>query len=63
MEKYKPVGTSFDVNIKLLKLSDEEFKNVQRKMKGVSYKVGIGFLMYAMVATRADIASAMSTVS
>ena len=53
MEKYKPIGSPFNVDSKLLKLSDEV-------MEGVLYKVGIGSLMYAM---RADIAFAASTVS
>ena len=63
MKECKPVGTSFNVNIKLLKLSNEEFTNVQREMKGVSYKSGVGSLMYAMVAIRADIAFAVATVN
>ena len=40
-----------------------EFGNLQREMEGVPYKAGIGSLMYAMVATRANIAFAVSTVS
>ena len=63
MEECKPVGTPFDVNSKLLKLSDEKIVNVQREMEGVLYKARIGSLVYAMVATRADIAFAVSTVS
>ena len=31
------------LNLKLLKLPDEEFGNVQREMEGVSYKVGTRF--------------------
>jgi hypothetical protein len=46
---------------KLLKLLDEKIVNVQRKMEGVLYKVGVGSLMYAMVATRYDIAFTVST--
>ena len=41
MEECKPVGTPFNVNLKLLRLSDEEFMNVQREMEGVPYKVGV----------------------
>ena len=52
MEEYKPLGTSFDVNSKLLKFSDEEFVNVQREMEGGLYKARVGSLMYAMVAMR-----------
>ena len=63
MKECKPGGTPFNVDSKLLKLLDEEFVNVQREMKGVSYKAGVESLMYAMVATRADIAFAESTVS
>ena len=63
MEECKPVRTSFDVNFKLIKLSDEEFMNVQRKMEGVPYKVRVRSLIYATVATRANIAFAVSTVS
>ena len=55
MEEYKPVGTPFNVNSKLLKLLDEKFVNVQRKMENVPNKAGVGSLMYAMVATRADL--------
>ena len=40
IEECKPVGTSFDVNSKLLKLSDEEFENVQGEMKGISCNMG-----------------------
>ena len=64
IEECKPVGTLFDVNSKLLKPSNEEFKNVQRKMKGVSYKAKVlRYVMYAMVAMRADITFLVSTVS
>ena len=38
----------FDVNSKLLNLLYEEFLNVQREMKGVSYKGGVGSLMYTI---------------
>ena len=31
MENCKPIGTLFDVNSKVLKLSNEEFENVQKK--------------------------------
>jgi len=63
MEECKPIGTPSDTNSKLLRLSDEEFGNVQREMEGVPYKAAVGSLMYAMVATRPDIAFAVSTVS
>ena len=63
MKECKPVGIPFDTSLKLLKLLNEEFENVLREMEGVSYKAGVGSLMYAMVATKINIAFAMSTVS
>jgi hypothetical protein len=63
MEDCKPVATPSDANSKLLKLSDEEFGNVQMEMEGVPYKAAVGSLMYAMVGTRPDLAFAVSTVS
>ena len=63
MERCKPVRTLFDAKLKLLKFSSEEFRNTQRKMKGVSYKARVGSFMYAMVGTRADIAFAVCMVS
>ena len=59
----KIVRNPFDVNSNLLTISDEEFINVQRKMEGEPYKARVGSLMYAMVATRIDIAFVVSTVS
>jgi Reverse transcriptase (RNA-dependent DNA polymerase) len=63
MEECKPIGTPLDVNVKLLKLSDEEFTELQGEMEGVPYKAGVGSLMYAMVGTRADLAFPVSMVS
>ena len=63
MENCKSVIIPFDVNSKLLKLSDEEFMNVEREMEGVPYKAIVGSLMYAMVATKAGIAFTVNTVS
>ena len=63
MEECKPIGTPLDVNVKLLKLSVEEFEAIEGEMDGVPYKSGVGSLMYAMVATRADLAFAVSMVS
>ena len=48
---------------KFLKLSNEKFENMQRKMKGVSYKTKVGSHMYALVGTKADLAFAVSMVS
>jgi transposase InsO family protein len=63
MEECKPIGTPLDVNVKLLKLSVEEFEAIEGDMEGVPYKSGVGSLMYAMVATRPDLAFAVSMVS
>jgi hypothetical protein len=63
MEECKPIGTPLDVNVKLLKLLVEEFEGIESEMEGVPYKSGIGSLMYAMVATRADLAFVVSVVS
>jgi hypothetical protein len=63
MEECKPIGTPLDVKGSLLKLSDEEFKEVEEEMKAIPYKAAVGSLMYAMVATRADLAFPVSMVS
>ena len=63
MEECKPDRFPFDVNSRLLKLSDEEFVDVQKNMEGVPHKAGVGSLIYAMVATKADISFAVSMVS
>ncbi|OAE20919.1 hypothetical protein AXG93_3256s1660 [Marchantia polymorpha subsp. ruderalis] len=63
MEDCKPVATSSDANSKLLKLSDEEFGNVQMEMEGVPYKAAVRSFMYVMVGTRLNLAFAVSTVS
>ena len=55
--------TPFNVNSKLFKLLDGEFDNVQKEMKDVPYKAGVGSLMYAMVATKVDVTFAVSLVS
>lgn len=61
-EKYKPIGISFNVNSKLLKIVDENFENVQKELKGVPYKAGIGSLVYAMMISMVNIAFAVSTI-
>src|SRR5579875_989961 len=63
MEECKPISTPLDVKGSLLKLSDEEFKEVEEEMKAIPYKAAVGSLMYAMVATRADLAFPVSMVS
>ena len=62
MEECKPVGTLFNANIKLLKLSNEEFGNVNMEI-GVPYNVRVGSLMYAMIDMKANIAFVVSAMS
>ena len=63
MEDCKPISTPLDVKAQLVKLMDEEHEEHIQEMQGVPYKEAVGSLMYAMVATRADIAFAVSVVS
>jgi hypothetical protein len=63
MEDCKSVATPSDANSNLLKLSDEEFGNVQMEIEGVPYKAAVKSFVYAMVGTRPDLAFAVSTVS
>jgi hypothetical protein len=63
MEDCKPIATPLEANLKLMKLSDEEFAEVEQQMKGIPYKAAVGSLMYAMVGTRMDLAFAVSVVS
>ena len=63
MEDCKPIGTPLDTKVKLEKLGMEEYDAEAPKMVSVPYKSAVGSLMYAMVATRADLAFAISTVS
>ena len=63
MEDCKPISTPLDVKAQLVKLTDEEHEEHMQEMQGVPYQKAVGSLMYAMVATRADIAFAVSVVS
>jgi hypothetical protein len=63
MEDCKPIGTPLDVNSKLLKLTEEEFEEIQGEMQSILYKATVGSLMYAMVGTRIDLAFPVSMVS
>lgn len=63
IEDSKPIGTLLDVKESFLKLLDDEFKEVEEEMKAIPYKVAVGLLMYAMVATRADLTFLVSIVS
>lgn len=63
MEDCKPVGTPLDVNSRLVKLTDEEYALEAQSMVDVPYKQAVGSLMYAMIATRPDLAYPISVVS
>lgn len=63
MEECKPIATPLDIKVKLEKLTNEEYDKEASKMEDVPYKSAVGSLMYAMVATRPDLAFAISTVS
>jgi hypothetical protein len=63
MEECKPIGTPLDTKVKLEKLSMKGYDADASRMVSVSYKSAVGSLMYAMVATRADLAFAISMVS
>jgi hypothetical protein len=63
MQDCKPIGTPIDPKTRLLKLSDDEFKQCEGEMEGVPYKQAVGSLMYIMVGTRADLAFPQSVVS
>lgn len=63
MKHCKPVGTPFNENSKLLKLSDQVFRNVQREVETIPYNARVGLLMYAMVGTWPDVAFKVNTVS
>ena len=63
MEECKPLATPLDVKAILMKPCQEELEEFSQEMDGVPYKAVVGSLMYAMVATRADLAFAVNIVS
>ena len=63
MEGFKPLATPLDVKAILVKPCQEELEEFCQEMDGVPYKAAMGSLMYAMVATRADLAFVVSVVS
>ncbi len=63
MEDCKPIATPLDVNSKLVKLTDEEYAQEAQSMSEAPYKQAVGSLMYAMIATRPDLAYPISVVS
>ena len=63
MEDCNPLAAPLDMKAILVKPSQEELEEFSQEMDGVPYKAAVGSLMYAMVATRADLAFAVSVVS
>lgn len=63
MEECKPIGTLFETNLKLMKLIDEDFVEVEDQMKDLSYKAIIGSFIYAMISTRMDLTYVVSIMS
>ena len=62
MEECKPLATPLDVKSTLVKPS-QELEEFCQEMDGVPYKAVVGSLMYAMVATQADLAFVVSVES
>jgi len=58
MEDSNPVSTPLDVSVKLCKNQDPPLA----EMKDIPYQSAVGSLMYAMIATRPDIAAAVGVV-
>ena len=45
MEDCKPIGTPLESNLKLMKLTDEEYAEVEHQMQDIPYKAAIGSLI------------------
>jgi hypothetical protein len=63
MQDCKPLSTPQDVNSKLSKAMEPLTKEEVESMVKIPYQSAVGSLMYAMVATRPDIAVAVGVVS
>ena len=59
----KPIAIPLDTKTSLAKLSEGEYKEHSHKMKNILYQEAVESLMYAMVATRLDLAFAVSVIS
>ena len=62
MSDCKTIRTMLDTKASLAKLLEEEYKEHLHKMKDIPYQEAVGSLMYAMEATRPDLAFAISVV-
>ncbi len=58
MEECKPIGVPLDPKVKLQKNA-----NGNDESKGFPYQQAVGFLMYAMLCTRPDLAYPISVLS
>ena len=67
LQDAKSYSSPLDPNVKLSKdqcpITDEEKKTMEKTMEKVPYRQAIGSLMWAAVATRPDIAFAVSLLS
>jgi hypothetical protein len=63
MSDCKQIATPFDAKTQLVNLKEKENDQHLDEMRGVPYKEAVGSLMYAMVATRPDLAFVVSLVS
>ena len=63
MAECKEVATPLDPSVKLTKEMEPKTEKEILEMKTVPYRSAVGSLMYAMVATRPDIAAAVGVVS
>ena len=59
----KPIRTPLNAKALLTKLSEEEYEEHLLEMKDIPSQKVVGLSMYAMVATRTDLAFAVSVVS
>jgi hypothetical protein len=63
LEDCKPIGTLLEANLKLMKLKNIEYAEVEHQMQGIPYKVVVGSVVYAMVGTRMVLAFDVSVMS
>jgi hypothetical protein len=63
MADCKPITTLLDAKTSLVKFWEEKYEEHLHEMKGIPYQKAVGSLMYAMVATRPDLAFAVSVVN
>jgi ATP-binding cassette subfamily B (MDR/TAP) protein 1 len=63
MADCKPIATPYDVKTSLVKLLEEKYEVHLHETKDIPYQEAVRSLMYAIMATRPDLAFAVSVVS